>query len=585
MKRIFFILGIITLSYTLSAQENAKGIEYYEAGLNDFAKTFFEQQKSANTDVQAEKYYYLGLISIKENTDSASYYFDRAVGVNAKSPWGYIGRGYLYLTEGNEKEAVAAFKTAEKFGKKNAAVQVNIAKAYFAHKNNAKADEFISKAKKINANYSGIYLTEGDFLMEANNVGDAMGKYEQAQYFNTSDKLSTLKLARMYVKMNRKDLAIDQLNSIFASDPNNIPATIVFGEIKESESKLKEAIAAFEKVIAAGNAPINIYERYARALYNDKQYAKSLEQTNYCLRHNPTNPNTIRLSAYNNNELGNYQEALTQIEKLMATINQKNITYFDYVTYADVLSKLTPKTLRNATREDTVNYAVARNKIIDSYKKAIELRPDIADTYKQFAMSYYSFFDYANAIANFERYFEVNPNYLAVDMYTYSDACLNAAKITLAKLDNNKDKFTPEQLEENRTTFMNYIQKGVEANEKIIKLAPNLYLGYYGKARTNALVDSYERLLTGKVPGIAKESFETAIAVMLEQNSDKKLNSNIIEGYNYLSAYYINQGDLANTIAINEKILELDPTDANANRILERLKPVNNKTNGKTAKK
>lgn len=585
MKRIFFILGLITLSYTVFAQENAKGIEYYEAGLNDFAKTFFEQQKSTNINVQAEKYYYLGLISILENTDSAAYYFEQAIFANPKAPWGYIGRGYTYLSEGNEKEAASAFKTAEKFGKKNAAVPVNIAKAYFAHKNKAKADEFIAKAKKVNAQYSGIYLTEGDFLMDDNRVGDAMGKYEQAQYFNTGDKLSTLKLARMYVKMNRKDLAIDQLNSIFASDPNNIPATIVFGEIKESDSKLKEAIAAFEKVIAAGNAPINIYERYARALYNDKQYAKSLEQTNYCLRENPTNPNTVRISAYNNNELGNYQEAMVQIEKLFSMINEKNITYFDYVTYADVLSKVTPKTLRNATLEDTISYATSRNKIIDSFEKAIELRPDIADTYKQFAMSYYSFFDYVKSISYFERYFEVNTNPLAMDMYTYSDACINAAKISLANFERNKSTFTAEQLEENKATFMTYINKGVEANEKIIELAPTLYLGYYGKARTKALVDSYERSATGKVPGVAKEAFEAAIAVMSEQNADGKLNGYIIEGYNYLSAYYINNSDLANTITVNEKILEVNPTDPNATRVLERLKPANNKSNGRTAKR
>ena len=62
MKKIFFILGLIALSQVISAQDNSKGIEYYEAGLFDFAKTFFEQQKNTNTDIQAEKYYYLGLI-------------------------------------------------------------------------------------------------------------------------------------------------------------------------------------------------------------------------------------------------------------------------------------------------------------------------------------------------------------------------------------------------------------------------------------------------------------------------------------------------------------------------------------------
>ena len=33
MKRIFFIVGLLAFSYTIVAQDNAKGIEYYEAGL------------------------------------------------------------------------------------------------------------------------------------------------------------------------------------------------------------------------------------------------------------------------------------------------------------------------------------------------------------------------------------------------------------------------------------------------------------------------------------------------------------------------------------------------------------------------
>ncbi|MDO4725770.1 MAG: hypothetical protein Q4A56_00925 [Porphyromonadaceae bacterium] len=585
MKKIFLILGVITLSYAVFAQDNSKGIEYYEAGLFDFAKTYFEQQKNTNADIQSEKYYYLGLISIAENTDSASYFFEKSVLANIKSPWGYIGKGLIYLSESNEKEATTAFKKAESLGKKNAAVPVNIAKAYFSQKNKDKAKEFIAKAKKLNPNYSGIYLTEGDFLMEENLVGDAMGKYEQAQYFNTTDKLSTLKLARMYVKMNRNDLALDQLNSIFATDANNIPATIVFGEIKNAEGKFKEAITAFEKVIAAGNAPINIYERYAQALYFDKQYAKSLEQTVYCLKQNPGNLTTIRINAYNNYELGNYQETLSRLDNLMSIANPKNIIYLDYITYGDVLTKVTPKTVTSKNSQDTIDYVVARRKITESYEKAIQLRPEIADTYKQFATSYYSFFEYAKAIPLYEKYFELNPNYLTMDMFTYSDASLNTAKIHLAEYSRNKDKFTQEQLANNKANFMTYINKGVEANNKIIERAPDLYLGYYGKARINALVDDYERISNGKVPGIAKESFEEAITKMLEQNQDQKLNNNIIEGYNYLSAYYISNGDVKNTIDVNQKILLVDANNERAAYVLQQLNAPRTPAAPKTNKK
>ena len=88
----------------------------------------------------------------------------------------------------------------------------------------------------------------------------------------------------------------------------------------------------------------------------------------------------------------------------------------------------------------------------------------------------------------------------------------------------------------------------------------------------NALVDNYERSRTGKVPGIAKASFEQAIDKMMQQNQNQKLNGNIIEGYSYLSAYYINNGDLNNTIKVNQQILTIDPNDANAITVLDKLK-------------
>ena len=46
MKRIFFIVGLLAFSYTIVAQDNAKGIEYYEAGLYDFAKPISSSRKT-----------------------------------------------------------------------------------------------------------------------------------------------------------------------------------------------------------------------------------------------------------------------------------------------------------------------------------------------------------------------------------------------------------------------------------------------------------------------------------------------------------------------------------------------------------
>lgn len=578
MKKPFLVLSLLVASLTLFAQEtNNKGIEYYKAGLSDFAKTFFLQQNNPNANLQSQKYYYLGLIAIEEGTDSASYYFDRAITVGAKTPWGYIGKGLLAMQDKDEASAKAMMKSADRFGKKDPAALVAIAEAYYAVGNKEKAQEYILKAKKRDLKYSGIYIAEGDFAMQENQIGDAQGKYEQAQYFNTADNVARLKIARMYIKMNRKDLALDLVNSILSSEPNNIPATIVYGEIKSSEYKYKEAIAAFRKVMQSGDTPINVNERYAQALYFDKQYQASLEQINRCVKDNPSNIVNHRIQAYNYNELQQYDKALESMKKVMEMGSEKTIIYQDYVTYGNLLTQTTPKTFVAgvSTYQDTVDYATNRNNAINAYNKAIELRPEIPQAYKEFAYSYFQFFDYANAVEMYEKFFDINKgNNLTIDMYTYSEAAKNLATMYLGKFQRHTEKkltLTAEELATNKADFINYIDKAVKANEDIIKLDTNNYFGYYGKAQINALVDNYAVFETGEMPGVAKPDYEKAIEKMMAQNQNGALNGTIAAAYGYFSDYYVKQRDIKSLIEVNQKILVLDPENAKAKNILTAL--------------
>ncbi len=574
MKKPFLVLSLLVASLTLLAQEsNNKGVEYYKAGLPDFAKTFFQQQNNPNANLQSQKYYYLGLIAIEEGTDSASYYFDRAITVGPKTSWGYIGKGLLAMQDKDEVTAKAMMKSADKFGKKDPAALVAMAETYYAVGNKDKAQEYILKAKKRDLKYSGIYIAEGDFALQENQIGDAQGKYEQAQYFNTADNVARLKIARMYLKMNRKDLALDLVNSILSSEPNNVPATIVYGEIKSSEYKYKEAIAAFQKVMQAGDAPINVNERYAQALYFDKQYQKSLEQINKCVKENPSNIVNHRIQAYNYNELKQYDKALEGMKRLMEMGSEKTIVYQDYITYGMLLTQTTPKTVVNGTRQDTMNYVNGRNGAIEAFNKAIELRPEVPQAYKEFAYSYFQFFDYAKAVEMYEKYFEVNKgNNLTIDMYTYSEAAKNLATMYLARYQQNKNTFTAEEAAANKVDFMTYIDKAVGANENIIKLDTNNYFGYYGKAQVNTLADRYALDETGMMPGIAKPDYEKAIEKMMAQNQNGELNGTIAAAYAYFTDYYVKIKDIKSLIEVNQKILVFDPQNSNAKQILDALK-------------
>ncbi|MDR3326874.1 MAG: hypothetical protein LBT04_01860 [Prevotellaceae bacterium] len=546
----FLLTGLLPCLFAF-AGVNDKGVEYYNAGLTDAAKEFFVKQKTASATDEAEKNYYLGLIYDNEKSDSAQYFFRQAVAADAKSPYGYIGMGRIELKNDNPKGAETQFKAAEKLAKKDAAVQVNIAKAYFDYDKTADAENALAKAHKINMEYSGIYLLEGDMKTKAKDYSNATSKYENALYFNANDKLAYIKLARIY-DMNRKDMALDYINQVLKIDPNYIPAYIILGDIKNSQAKSKEAIEAYEKVIAIGNVPTTVYERYAQALYFDRQYAKSLEQIKKTIQDNTNNVIMRRLEAYNEYELENYADGLVKMQKFISTTQPKDIIYLDYMTMARYYVK-------------AKNYPQS----IENFQKAIALNDRQPEAYKEIANAYCMSFEYAKSIPNFEKYFEMNPNYLNMDLYVYSDACINSAGKSVDAYNKN---FTPEQLAANDREFMDCINKAIATNDSLIKRAPESYLGFYGKAKAYSWIDAYEKKKTDKIDGVAKPYYDEAVMKLEAGNTDGKLNAYVIDAYRYYSGYYIMKDDVKNTIEINKKILDIDPNDSRAIEILKALK-------------
>jgi tetratricopeptide (TPR) repeat protein len=469
--------------------------------------------------------------------------------------------GRVDLKNNDENAAEKQFKQAEKLGKKNADIQVHIAQAYFDYSKTIKAQDMLSKAQQTNMNYSPIYLLQGDMKMKENNIGEATAKYESALYFNDKDKLAYIKLANIYTGMGRLDLSLENLNKVLAFDANYVPANILLGDINISQQKYKNAIDAYDKVIKFGNAPTKVYERYAQALYFDKQYSKSLEQIRNVLKEEPTNIVMNRLKAYNEFELENYEQSTVDMQKFLATTPQKNVIYFDYITMANLYMK-------------NKEYAGA----IENLKKAIEINDKNPNTMKELANAYYLSFKYANSAAAYEKYFTMNPNYLAMDLYMYADACKNSAGFYLQELVDNKnanqDKITltAEEQDANYNAFKLDIDKAISANDSLIKRAPDSYLGFYGKARCYSDIDDYEFIKTDKMTDTAKPYFEEAITKIEAQNSDSNLNARLIECWRYFNSYYIRNNDVKNAIEVNKKIVAIDPTDAAAIKVLHNLR-------------
>jgi tetratricopeptide (TPR) repeat protein len=555
-RKMLSVAGVFLLyAASVFAGGNEKGIEYYRAELYNAAKIFFLSQTNQSVTEKAENCYYLGQTYYQLNqVDSAQYYYQKAIDTDLEYPFGYIGIGKLELKKGNAKGAEELFKKANGFAKKNPSIQTTIADVYTDAGLYTEAKIALDKARKVNKNYSGIYVSEGDMLKKEGKIGDACSRYDNAILFNKSDKVAYLKSAQVYKEINSAE-ALRYLDKLIAIDPNYIPAYAEIGDINRENGQYKKALDAYEKFVAIPGVPILQHERYAQLLYFTDQYDKSLDRINYVLSQDPDNFVMHRLEAYNNYKLENYAKGLEQLKSALQSTSVERHIYSDYLYLGNMY-----------TNEKQYKEA------LDAYQKAAELDSSKPEINKALADAAGGLLDYENAIKYYDKYFETGGDaVLALDYYWYTMAVYSGAR-NIAVPENPDAVVTPEQAALNEATFYAYIEKGDKACSELISRLPNVYHGYIWKANLYTLVDSYVQKKTGNFEAIAKPYVDGALEFMLAHNENGVRNKEIIDCYRYLVNYYAILEDKNGIIDYSKKILEIDPNDEISKKTLETLK-------------
>ena len=556
-RKLLILAGISFFTVTnVFAANNEKGIEYYRADLFGAAKLFFLQQTNQSPAEQAENYYYLGQTYYQLNQeDSASYYYQKAIGLFPEYPYGYIGEGMLQLKKGNAKAAEELFKKATGLAKKDPAVQTTIAEVYVNVGDFENAKATLDKARKINNKFSGIYIVEGDMLMKQVKVGDACARYENAILFNNTDKVAYLKLAQVYKDINTT-IALQYLDKLVALDPNYIPAYAVYGDIYRDERirMYSKALDAYEKFIAIPGVPLLQHERYAQLLFFTNQFEKAAEQIKYVRANDPDNLVMKRLEAYTNFHLEKYALGLEQMTRFLELMPQERHIYLDYFTLGQL-----------ALKEKQYE------KALKAFRKAIEMDSSKTEVLKEAATAATSSELYPEAIAYYEKYLKLDPSADANDYYAYAKACYSAAQYFITPGNVPTD---PEAMAKFESDFKNYVKKGDNAYAEIIKRKPDLYIGYSGRANINSMLDKFEIDRTGKMTvGYAKPYFDEVLPILQNNNGDGSKNSLIIETYRYMANYYLAvENNMPAVIDYNKKILQIDPNDEAAKKTLQLLK-------------
>lgn len=522
----------------INAQGYQDGVDNYNAGRADVAKTILTNTlNDASTD-KAVSYYYLGQIAFNEkNIAEAEKLFNQGVQANGAYAPNLIGLGQIALAKNDKKAAEDYFKQASSINKKDAAVTANIARAYWMVDPavyQKDIDKNIAKALKDSKNQeAAVYVLQGD-MAAANDPGEAASLYEMAismdEGRNHVNREAYVKYAQTYFRVN-PSFAIKKLEELNEKEPNSALAQRELAEKYYDNSQFGSAYLQYKKYMANPNHFQNDEQRFAGLAFSAKEYQESLDIANQVLAKDPQNPFMYRVLMLNNNALKNYAAAEEAGRKLFS-IPGANLIPNDYTLYADALA-------------DQEKYPEA----IEIYQKAIAANPDNGDLIKSLSAVYDRAGEGALAVETMKKYLDAG-NGSTTDL------------VNMARRYDNYARQLPEgsaERQEAANEGLKYINMSIERvpdNATIYRIKAQLLLSANDNKPSEEMVTAYR----------------TMIDLLDADPANKEKAASSYRGAYYLMGlYYVQNGDNAQARDYLNKYLEIVPDDEQVRGMLEKL--------------
>lgn len=541
MKMKYFLGSLLSFMITISAfAQNSPGMDYLSLGEIKLAKDYFTKNLSA-----PGSNYYLGEIAFKEgNLAEAKSQYEKELSANPESALGAIGMAKLQL-KSNPKDASKALFDIQKKNKKNVAIGVEVAKAFFDNGMREEAMKAIQEARKADKKSPYTYILEGDILAKENKPGDAAAQYDQAIYNDPNCVLAYMKGAKVYEFINRKT-ATDMLKKAVEIRPDYKIAYKDLGDINYREGVYAEAIKAYKEFFSGGDYTIDDIRRYAGAEFFTGGYDAAKALINQGLQKEPNDFVLYRLLMYSNNDLKLYDEGLAAGNKFFSLPRRSDTDTTKYI----VQDYLIYGNLKSETGD--------KKGAVEEFKKAIELDPSKVALLKSIASTSASEKDFEGAAEYYAQYLKMAGEAANAEDYYQLGSYYASAGASL---------FSSEDVDA-KAKGLELLKKADEAYTKVSELKPDSYLGNYMRARTNYQMDPSSE------QGLAKPFYEKTVEMLLADENPNK--SALIESYSYLSFYYYLQydktkkaDDKAKVKEYAGKVLELDPENGNGKQLFD----------------
>lgn len=534
-----FVALLAAASMPAFAQTHAEGVEYYKADqLNNARELLTRNFNNPGTD-KAVADYYLGLIALDNgNKAEAEKYFSAGVQENPAYGYNYVGQGELALLAGDVKTAEKLFKQGEGLTKKDPAMSVAIARAYYNADPAKYAQEIekrLTKARKFNLNAPEIYIFEGDRKAKNKDYGGAGADYNMAADFNPTATEAYVKYADLFTNTNPK-YAIEMLKNLLNNVPNSALGQRELAMAYYNNEDFGKAAEEYGKYVQNPNHFKQDEDRYAFLLFYGGDYKKGYDYATKLLNANPDHFTARRYQFMNAAQIKEMESQLLPMAEQLYAAHLKNPEKNSFAPIDFTLIA------------DEFNRAGKSDEAVGVYEEAMKEFPDNANFNKQLALLYAGKDEMGKAATTFDTYLAKLPEAGYNDLV--QAALLNYAAGIYSENDAEKANF-----------YANAIADADKASE----ILPDNYKPL--KIKGDVAVQAAAADLKGSA---GLENYLKA-AELIAGKEDKYL-SDAKGIYNYLGNYYLDQKDVPTAKGWFLKVVELDPSNDQYRQFVEGLK-------------
>lgn len=533
------------------AQTHKEGEEYYRADQLSNAKELLERNYNNTGTDKAVSEYYLGLIALQNNnTEEALQHFNQGISLNPDYAFNYVGLGEVALKNGQKKEAETYFKDAKGKDKKNASLDIAIARAYYNVDPVAyskEIDKYVLQAQKSSPKNgpaftnADIYLFEGDRKKDNKDFGGAGNSYEMAANYNPNATEAYVKYANLFTQVNPQ-YAIKMLNNLLSVNPQSALGQRELAKAYLNAKDYKNAVAQYEKYVKNPNHFKDDEVQLSYLLFVDGDFQQGYDFATDLLKQNPNNFTAQRFQFLNAANLDALKDQMLPMAEALIAANKANPDNNKFAQIDYIL--ITPELL-DAGKPEEAQALV---------EQAIANDPDNPEYYRLMATVYTKERDFVKTAQAYDQYIakKEKPGYNDIVQQARYDYYAGASQL----IDN------PELSRQLLTTATQVADKALEISSDY----PTPYI-IKGQAAI-ALAPSDEDRLSAAVPFYSK-----AVEIIEGGNDPSRYANDLRDLYTYLGNYYLQQmNDVATAIPYFEKYVQLTPNDNDTKAYIETLK-------------